>query len=468
MKIRIRLTLWYFIVTLTILLVFSLGTYVGMERLLYSTLDKELGILTETITRSYDPFFNEFEELSFTPETVSRYSEYYIVLYDRTGVPRFASQLAQRVSLAVPLTKAPLRKGYTTTTRWSENQPPARKKNNGEVTLRVLSHHLVYENHTIGWLLVGLPIERIHESMQQLLWVLLSGIFVGVILISTGGYFLTRKALNPVNRITQKAQEISHSHLEKRIEVINKEDELGQLSTVLNDLLQRLQKAFESQRLFMADAAHELKTPLSILRANWESEINNPTLSLEIKEKIVQDIETISRLSHMINNLLLLSQTEFIETNFEFNTLRLDEVIQEVIVDTQMLTEIKSQEFQVIEIPPITLQGDKNRLYQLFFNLIDNAINYTPEEGRVSLTLRSEGEWNIVDIRDNGPGIPPEDLPHIFERFYRVQKDRARRTGGSGLGLSICKHIVEAHKGTIEVESKIGMGTLFRVKLPVS
>lgn len=468
MKIRFRLTLWYFIVTLTILLVFSLSTYFGMKRLLYSELDKELNILINTIVRSYDPFFNEFEELVFTPENINRYLEYYLVLYNAEGKPVFASPMAQRVSLTVPLIKNPAQTGYTTKTKLSEDQPFFRMNGSGKVTFRVLSHHLVYNNRSLGWILVGLPIDRVHESMRQLLWVLLSGIFVGVILISTGGYFLTRKALNPVNKITQKANQISHSHLDERIEVENKDDELGQLTMVLNDLLQRLQKAFESQWLFMADAAHELKTPLSILRANWESEINNPALSLEIKKKFVQDIETISRLSHMINNLLLLSQTEFIESNFEFHTLRLDGVLQEVINDIQMLTEMKSQEFQVIEIPPITIRGDKNRLYQLFFNLLDNAINYTPEEGRISLTLRAERKWNVVEIRDNGPGIPPKDLPHIFERFYRVQKDRARRTGGSGLGLSICKHIAEAHKGTIEVESEVDKGSFFRVKLPAS
>lgn len=469
MKIRLRLTLWYFSVTLAILLLFSLGTYWTMKTLLFRALDQELDIVSETILRSYDPFFNEFDELSFFPENLNRYIEYYLVVYNANAQPVYASPTARLISLDVPLTQSEIRRGYTVQTSLSENLLPYFHTNGeGTITFRVISHQLFFQDRQIGWLQVGLPIQRIQVSMEKLLYVLLGSIVIGVLMITTGGYFLTRKALNPVNKITQKATRISHSQLNERIEVVNPEDELGQLSVVLNNLLERLQKAFESQQIFLADVAHELKTPLSVLRAHWEEEINNPDLSLEIKEKIVHDIETISRLSHLINNLLLLSQTESIQSNFEFKSVDLDTLLSEVANDAQILAEIKSQEILIQDLPKITIRGDRTRLYQLFFNLIDNAIKYTPENGKVWLSLRGEDGWSKVEVRDNGPGIPPKDLPHIFERFYRVQKDRSRKTGGSGLGLSICKLITEAHQGSIETESELGKGSVFRVMFPLA
>jgi signal transduction histidine kinase len=235
---------------------------------------------------------------------------------------------------------------------------------------------------------------------------------------------------------------------------------------VLNNLLDRLQRAFTAQQQFLADAAHELKTPLSVLRAHWESELNNENLSLDIKEKLVQDIETISRLSHLISNLLLLSKTEAVRSAFEIKTVQLDEIIGEVLSDAQILAEMKSQHIEVVDLQPVKILGDRIRLYQLFFNIMDNAIRYSDNSGRIWISLKTKDHWNVIEIRDNGPGIPQEDLPFIFDRFYRAQKDRARKTGGSGLGLSICQLIVHSHDGEIEVESEIGKGSIFRVKLP--
>jgi signal transduction histidine kinase len=286
-------------------------------------------------------------------------------------------------------------------------------------------------------------------------------------LIGIGGFYLTTKSLRPIDIITNRARQISHSNLADRIKIYNEDDELGKLSIVLNDLFDRLHKAFISQQEFLADAAHELKTPLSVLRLHWESEINNPALTLDLKEKLVQDVETISRLSHLINNLLLLSKTESITANFEFKSLNLDEILSEVIADADILAKFKEQEIVIVDSSAAEISGDKLRLYQLFFNLVDNAVKYSPERENIYISLRVEGDSAIVEIKDNGSGIPPEDLPNIFERFYRVHKDRARKSGGSGLGLAISKLIVESHGGSIEVASELTKGSTFRVILPI-
>jgi len=466
-KIRIRLTLWFFSISLLILLVFSLGTYWGMRSLLFEAMDKELNVLASSIERSYDPFFNKFSELDFFHDNENRFLEYYMLVYDKNGNPIYGAPLSAFISFDIPLSENKIEYGYTLKTNTSNKIPFLNPSPEGEITFRLICRQLLYDHQRVGWIKVGLSIEHIEESMENLLDVLLGSILVSILLLALASYLLTRKALDPVNIITKKANQISQNNLEERIQVPVENDELGQLSLVLNNLLDRLQRAFTTQQQFLADAAHELKTPLSVLRAHWESELNNPELSIEIKEKLVQDIEMISRLSHLINNLLLLSKTEAVRSTFEFKKLQLDEVIDEVLSDARVLAEMKAQHIEVVDLQPVKILGDQARLYQLFFNIMDNAIRYGSESGKIWITLRIQDNWNIAEIRDNGPGILPEDLPHIFDRFYRAQKDRARKTGGSGLGLSICQLIAHSHDGEIEVESESGEGTVFRVKLPI-
>ena len=467
MKIHTRLSLWYFSVSFIILLVFSLGTYLGMQRLLFRALDQELNILIDSIERNYDPFFDHFEDLLFSPDNSNRYLEHYIQIYNIDNDLIYASPMTARVDLGLSVLTQSDKLNVNRQGHIYQNFPWNQENLLGIMTFRVVGRKIFFNNRPIGWVVVGLPIQRIEKSMENLLRVLIISIILAVIMIATGGYILTRKALNPVNQITSRAREISFRNLNQRIEVYNPDDELGKLSLVLNDLLERLQKAFESQRQFLADAAHELKTPLAILRTHWEDEINNSDISLDQKEKFVQDIETISRLSHLINNLLLLSQTEAVEINFNFAPIRLDEIIRDVIDDATILAEIKKQSIEIRELAVLTVMGDKMRLYQLFFNIIDNAIKYSDQESKILVSLDRQNNYARIEIQDNGDGISKEDLPHVFERFYRIKKDRARQTGGSGLGLAISKLIVDSHHGSIQLKSELGKGSVFTVFLPL-
>lgn len=472
MKIRVRLSLWYFFITLAILLVFNLGTYFTMNRLLLNALDDELNIITTSIEFNYDPLSNSFGDLEIEAYNISRHlKKFYLIIYNSSREPIFRSPLASMISLNIPLVQQSREEGFTV--EKNEREIPSFQMNGQKdrdemIRFRAISRKLFYRSEQIGWATLAMPIGDVEESLNKLLKILIGGSVVAVLMLAVGSYFLTRQSLSPVAAITRKAKRIGHSSLNERIEVLNKEDELGKLSIILNDLFERLQKAFETQKQFLSDVAHELKTPLSILRAHWEGEINNPDLPDELKEKCVQDVETITRISHLINNLILLSQTEEIQSNFEMAPLQIDDLIKSVIEDAQILSEAKSQQLNIIDMKPVKIKGDKIRIYQLFFNLIDNAIRYTPESGKINVTLTPDDQYAIVEVEDNGVGIPAEDLPHIFKRFYRVQKDRSRKTGGSGLGLAICKLIAEAHNGQIEVQSEVGKGSRFRVRLPVS
>jgi HAMP domain-containing protein len=290
MKIRIRLTSWYFGISLIILIIFSLATYLGMRRLLFDALDKELNILAETIERDYDPFFGHFQGFLFEPDNINRYLDHYLMVYNTSRDLIYASPMTQLVKLNIPLPKDNIEMAYLKEFT-VEKKTPYLFSSPGKITFRVIARQLFSENRFIGWVVIGLPIERIQDSMDNLIKVLAVSILFAVVLVGSASYILTKRALSPINQITRKATRISYSNISERIEVANPEDELGRLTEVLNNLLDRLEKAFESQKEFLADAAHELKTPLSTLRAYWEGELNNPKISLDLKEKMVQDIE---------------------------------------------------------------------------------------------------------------------------------------------------------------------------------
>ncbi len=464
MKIRMRLTLWYFSITFLILLIFSGGIYWSMRHLLFRTLDQELRNIVDAIQSSYNPKIKKFEII----EKINPFTEYYVIIYNVSGEPSYQSPISQHISLDIPLSnrhvqlEKTLERVVHRSTRWLH---PDKK---GEIVFRGINRKIFYKNQQIGWVTVALSIEEIEESIAQLIKVTLFSMFIAIFIIAAGAYILTRKALFPVEVMTRRANQISHSNLNQRIEVVHPNDELGQLAATLNDLLNRLERAFTSQQGFLQDSAHELKTPLSILRAHWESELNNPAVSDEMKEKLIHDIETISRLTHLINNLLLLSQTEDIRSSFVFETISLDTLLKDVFEDATTLAELKEQEILLLNMPDVKVQGDRMRLYQLFFNILENAIKYTDKKGKIILSLALQNEKAIIKIQDNGPGIPIQDLPHIFDRFYRVKKDRSRKTGGSGLGLAICKIIAESHDGKIEAESEVGKGSVFSVTLPTN
>jgi signal transduction histidine kinase len=238
------------------------------------------------------------------------------------------------------------------------------------------------------------------------------------------------------------------------------------LSVILDNLMGHVKNKVEEQQEFFAEAVHQIKSPLAILRANWEEELNNPKLPENFKGKLAQNIETITRMSQLINKMLLLSQTEISGSNLTFLPVRLDDLLTDIVEETRILAESKHQKIIIKNLPETKVNGDRDRLYQLYFNIIDNAIKYTPEKGKITINGKVENNIAIIDITDNGPGIPVEELSLIFKRFYRVRNENTNNISGNGLGLSICKLIAELHRGTINVMSEAGKGSTFRILMP--
>ena len=307
-----------------------------------------------------------------------------------------------------------------------------------------------------------------YKKILNTIFILMFSLSIGiVILLFFSGRFLAKKTLSPVEQIRKQVDTIYEKNLSSRIISPNPNDEIGQLSNTFNRLLQRLEKAFDAQQQFIADASHELKTPIAILRSQWEKLATQQELPYEYRVRIQSDLEELARLSNLINILLLLAAPKedfFVE---DFPKINLSELVYSLYDDLQILAESKKQHVSFSIDENIHIAGDKSRVYQLLLNLADNAVKYTLENGIIEIKLKTNNNFTEFSIKDNGIGISEEHLPHVFERFYRVDKSRSRKNGGFGLGLAVCKIIVESHKGSINIQSDNKTGTTVVVQFPL-
>jgi heavy metal sensor kinase len=304
--------------------------------------------------------------------------------------------------------------------------------------------------------------EQLAELMTILL--LLGPLAVGCTL--GGGYLLARQALAPVERMAATADEITATQLDRRLHEPNPDDELGRLARTLNGMIARLERSFEEVRRFTADAAHELRTPLAILRNEAEVALRIPRESEQYRDCLENMLEEIDHLSRLSEALLFLFREDAGPGARTVDVLSLDQIVRAVADDIKVVAAEQDLELMVDSLWPCQVLGNAEQLRRLLFNLLDNAIKFTPAGGRISISVQRQKGQAKVTIADSGIGVAPEHLPRIFDRFYRVDSARSRRTGGSGLGLSICKSIAEAHQGSIEVVSQLGRGTQVTITLP--
>jgi len=316
-------------------------------------------------------------------------------------------------------------------------------------------------------LVVGRSTEDRDAALQRLRYTLLLAVPLTLIFAGGGGVFLARRALKPVEQIAQTAQEIEEHDLSRRIEVHTR-DELGGLAATLNQMIERLERAFKRQRQFTADASHELRTPLAAIQAESTLTLQKEREKGDYKKSLELISQDAAYMSGTIDKLLALARADAGKEQLSFEQIDLSEFLSGLAPDVEILCREKGLQFQLDQMENLIVRGDRVGLRVLFSNLIDNAIRYTTGGGTVAVSLAKEGHLAIVNLRDTGVGIPPEDMPHIFERFYRVDKAHSRSEGGSGLGLAICQHIAEVHGGKIEVESRVGKGSAFSVFLPLS
>jgi heavy metal sensor kinase len=321
----------------------------------------------------------------------------------------------------------------------------------------------------LGFAAVAEPLGVLEDGLGQLRRDFLAGVPLVLMLASLGGYFLARKSLAPIASMNSQTQRISADSLSSRLDVNNVRDELGRLATTINELLARLESSFSEQQRFIADASHELRTPLAVLRGETEVALGKTRTIPEYQESLTLIQEEAERLSRIVEDLFILARQpiESLPALIK-EPVSLTEVVKDCARAAQVLAIRKGVRLKAENnSSSIVLNGDEELIKRMIFNLLDNAVKYTPEGGEISLALkRQNGNAEIV-VRDTGIGISETHQPRVFDRFYRVDKARSRALGGAGLGLSIVRCIVEAHGGQISIESTNHLGSTFTVSLPL-
>src|SRR6266571_2362060 len=335
------------------------------------------------------------------------------------------------------------------------------------------------QQQVVALLVVGIPSDN-SNRLRDLLSVLAMTLPLMILLSSTGGYWLAGRAMRPVQAITRTARQISETDLHRRLK-LKQRDELGELAATFDGMLDRLEAAFERQRQFTADASHELRTPLSIVDLEAERALAKEHTSQEYRQAITTIQEENRRMTRLVNDLLVLARADASQTRLRHEPVDLSEVVVDTVERLASLAQQAGMMIKVAPLPELTILGDRVYLVQLLTNIIENALKYGSGKGRyVDINLvqqHKQGQaWAVLSVCDDGPGIAGEHLPHLFERFYRVDKTRTHsqelspwheQPAGNGLGLSIAQWIAQEHGGEITVRSAPGRGSVFEIWLPL-
>jgi heavy metal sensor kinase len=314
---------------------------------------------------------------------------------------------------------------------------------------------------------VGASENDISSALGGLMLTLALGFPVFIGLTSFGAYHLLGRALRPVDEIVRSAERITLRNLSQRLPVPTTGDEVERLTLALNRMIQRLDESYQVTSRFAADASHELRTPLTIMRGELEALLKVENLGEDEAQQIGSVLEEVDRLTAIVEALLAISRLEAGETHLAKDPVDLPRLVSSTVEQMVPLAEEKSITLECRTVPDVTVEANEVRLKQVVVNLLDNAIKYTPEGGRITVQIATENSVAVLEVADTGIGISAEALPHIFQRFYRSEQAEARRARGTGLGLSMVQSIVEAHGGAVSVESREKHGATFRVRLPL-
>lgn len=456
LSLRWRLTLWYGGVLACILAGFSAAVLLMMRQHLLERTDQELDEELSELVLEIRLGGNGPHMLDEVRQHFFHHDVYELQISTPDGRPIFRSQRLLAGQLDVPL----IDEGPDSSVRGVQTVAPLGR-------LRVKSQRVTGPD---GPLIAqaAIPLAPNQRELQALLAMLVTVGPLGLLAALAGGLLLARKALSPVDGMTREAEQITAEQLSRRLEVSPRDDELGRLARTLNRMLDRLERCVEQTRRFTADAAHELRTPLAVLRTEIEVCLRAPRSSDNYRQSLQTLLEEIERLSRLADQLLLLCRQDCGLTAPDFEDVPLDALLRDVLDQAGALAAHKGLELQADDFGEWTVVGNDIGLSRLFFNLLDNAIKYTPAGGRITVRGRAAGGEVRITVEDTGIGIAADHLPHIFERFYRADPSRHRQFGGTGLGLAICQAVAHAHHGRLEIDSHPGRGTRAVVILPLA
>jgi heavy metal sensor kinase len=453
--IRWRLTLWYAGLLALVIVLFSLTLYVGLRRILYATLDETLhqqaALVVSTIQVT-----DGIPQLPGTNARDRTAGDHYVRLTDVSGR---TVDGASSIRGALPEDQDGLSRALSGrfAMRWisADGQP-----------MREMSEPVVSHGQLIGALQVGTSGEELTDTLQLTVVLLIVAGPLILLAASLGGIWIAGRVLQPVDRITGLAAEIEETDLSRRINLNLPDDQIGRLARTFNGMLDRIEDAFRRQRQFTADASHELRTPLTLMQNQIELALRQPRDPGEDRAVLEALAGDLDRLTRLANALLLLARGDAHAIRLNYEDVDLP-VVLGLIAEQYGPVAADAGVAIRLDAEPALLRADQDRVIQVLVNLVDNALRHSPAGTEIMLGCRTEDSWACFWVIDHGAGIAPDHLPHLGERFFRIEQDRDRARGGIGLGLSICKAIIVAHGGTMAITSSPGAGTSVMVRLPV-
>jgi len=479
-SIRGRMTVWYASALILSIAVFAVvlyfsrrsATYQDLDRRIQSEADLTAGILAESFHARGVLVEKDTAGRPVLVQEVAAVLEVvpdYLLVTSRDGRLLFASPDARALTFAEF-------EQLNAITRPPPPEPSAshlpgrfRIEPNGP-TLHYVVRAVPDAGEQFGAIFAGANTRSAELRLEQLLTTILIAFVVGVIPAILVGRWIAERALEPVDRMITEVREITDGRsLHRRLPVPLAQDELARLAATLNQMMTRLERSFAALRRFTADASHELKTPLTVVRAGVERAITRPDTAPETLAALEETLQEVNRMTELLDSLLTLARADEGRAELHREPVDLRQILEEAGETGELLAEHAGVGIDIrLPAEPVVVSVDRSRVRQLALNLIENAVKYTPRGGQVSVELGSSNGRAVFTVADTGIGIAPGDLPHVFDRFWRADSARTRTSerAGTGLGLAICKWIAEAHGGTIEVQSRPGRGTTFTVGLP--
>ena len=453
LSIGVKLTAWYGVCMAGALCTLCILAFYSMRQSIHSTVDEQLQDRMNAVrqavnlslqTGNADALRSELDEDSELRPQIDL-----LQIWDDQGNVIYQSTPLNANGLPPPVAES------HSITMWISGEP-----------VRVLQSSMMV-NDRVYRVQVAARMEEFYKALGRFRTRLLIFAPLALLLAASLGYWISRRALAPVDHITQAAQKISAHNLSARLIVSGSGDELQRLAETLNQMLQRIEAALDRVSRFSADASHELRTPITVMRTRAELALRRPRTLAENQHTLEQLHTELVQTSELLDNLMLLARADSGAEHLRFVPANIEHVLTDVIAQASAIANEKQVSLHAaLPQHPTWIAGDRQLLQRLFLILIDNAVKYTPPLGQVSIALAAEDGMTIISVSDTGIGISREDLPHIFDRFYRADKARSRELGGAGLGLSIGRWIAEAHGGSVHVESQSGAGSTFKVVLP--
>ncbi|HEY0605243.1 MAG TPA: heavy metal sensor histidine kinase [Herpetosiphonaceae bacterium] len=454
LSLRWRLTALYVALLAGVLILFSLAVYVALSRSLAEADDDALQNLALLLDSSISTRGGKLR-IDDSNQTAKGHDRF-VRLYNNDGEAVFDNSTIVGEVALIPgglLQAKQGRERFETVAVEDQH-------------FRVLSVPIQRNDEIKGVLQVAQLLDEAEQTLDRLLLILATTIPVMLVVASWGGAFLAGRALLPIDRLTRAAQRISAHDLSERLGAPARNDELGRLSLTFDSMIARLERAFRQQRQFTADASHELRTPLTALRGQIEVALSQPRSTAEYRSVLESALSQTERMSRLVSSLLTLARADAATLPLHYESLDLADLVTDVAEQMQPLADERKVRLEV-HADSVPLLIDQDRLLQVLLNLLDNALNHTPAGGSVSIACSAQDKHALVTVRDTGMGIAAEHLPHIFDRFYRVDTARSRERGGTGLGLAIAQMLIEAHGGLLSVESEPGAGSTFTIRLPL-